>query len=150
MYSQIGHWRQYGACALTKAPILFSKRASILRNACNAGGSVTTSRRLAARPHLEPIHSNPIFYSKLRHKSAKAWRWPPTPFSAKAKEKVELYLYFRSGPARPVPAWIFNFTTSRSIGPVVSYPERVGGGRPLWGGALFHTRGCCKLKNVNH
>jgi hypothetical protein len=33
-------------------------------------------------------------------KVAGAWSWPPTPPSTKVKERVELYLYFPSGPSR--------------------------------------------------
>ena len=32
-------------------------------------------------------------------KAAEAWRWPPTPYSAEVKERVELYLYSTSGPS---------------------------------------------------
>jgi hypothetical protein len=32
-----------------------------------------------------------------RDETAGAWRWPPTPFSAEVKERVELYLYSPSG-----------------------------------------------------
>jgi len=35
-------------------------------------------------------------------KTAGAWRWPPTPFSAEVKLRVELYLYSPSGPSWPV------------------------------------------------
>ena len=35
-------------------------------------------------------------------KAVGTWRWPPTPSSAKVKERVELYLYFPSGPSWPV------------------------------------------------
>ena len=38
-------------------------------------------------------------------KAAGAWRWPPTPFSAEVKERVELYLYSTSGPSWPVIGW---------------------------------------------
>jgi hypothetical protein len=38
-------------------------------------------------------------------KAAGAWRWQPTPSSAKVKERVELYLYSRSGYLWPVLWW---------------------------------------------
>ena len=38
-------------------------------------------------------------------KTTGEWRWPPTPFSAEVKERVELYLYSRSGPSWPVLGW---------------------------------------------
>ena len=34
-------------------------------------------------------------------RAAGAWRWPPTPFCAEVKERVELYLYSLSGPSWP-------------------------------------------------
>jgi hypothetical protein len=40
-----------------------------------------------------------------RGKSAGAWRWPPTPSRAEAKERVELYIYSPSGPSWPVLGW---------------------------------------------
>jgi hypothetical protein len=38
-------------------------------------------------------------------KAAGVWRWPPTPSSAEAKERVELYLCSLSGPLWPVLGW---------------------------------------------
>ena len=38
-------------------------------------------------------------------KAAGAWRWPPTPSSAEAKERVGLYLYSPSGSSWPVLGW---------------------------------------------
>ena len=38
-------------------------------------------------------------------KATGAWRWPPTPSTTKVKERVELYLYFTSGPSWPVLGW---------------------------------------------
>jgi len=38
-------------------------------------------------------------------KAARAWRWPPTPFSADVEERAELYLYSPSGPSWPVIGW---------------------------------------------
>jgi len=38
-------------------------------------------------------------------KATGAWRWPPTPSSAKVKERVELYLYSPSRPSWPVLGW---------------------------------------------
>jgi hypothetical protein len=38
-------------------------------------------------------------------KVAGAWRWPTTPSSAEAKERVELYFYSPSGPSWPVLGW---------------------------------------------
>jgi hypothetical protein len=41
-------------------------------------------------------------------KAAGAWRWAPTPSSAEIKERVELYLYYTSGPSWPVLGWILS------------------------------------------
>jgi len=51
-------------------------------------------------------------------KAAEAWRWPPTPSSAKVKESVELYFYSPSGPSWPVLGWTltFFFTFTKSSG----------------------------------
>jgi hypothetical protein len=38
-------------------------------------------------------------------KTAGAWRWPPTTFSAGIKERVEVYLYPPSGLSWPVLGW---------------------------------------------
>ena len=40
-------------------------------------------------------------------KAAGAWRRPPNPFSAEVKERVELYLYSRTGTLCPVLVWTF-------------------------------------------
>jgi len=32
-------------------------------------------------------------------KAAGTWRWPPTPYSAQVKERVEQYIYSTSGPS---------------------------------------------------
>jgi hypothetical protein len=40
-----------------------------------------------------------------RGKAAGAWHLPPTPSSAKVKERVQLYLYSTSGPSWPVIGW---------------------------------------------
>ena len=42
--------------------------------------------------------------------SAGAWRWPRTPSSAEVKERVELYLYYNSGPSWSVLEWNLTFT----------------------------------------
>ena len=42
-------------------------------------------------------------------KAADAWLWPPTPYSVQVNEKVELYLYFPSGPSWPVLGWTLPF-----------------------------------------
>ena len=49
-------------------------------------------------------------------KAAGAWHWPPTPSSAKVKEKVELYLYFPSGLSWPVLGWAFPFLPNLYLG----------------------------------
>ena len=38
--------------------------------------------------------------------AARAWYWPPTPSSAEVKGRVQLYVYFPSGPSGPVLGWI--------------------------------------------
>jgi hypothetical protein len=47
-----------------------------------------------------------------RGKADGAWRWPPTPSSAKVKERVELYLYSNSGPYWPVLGWSLHMSDS--------------------------------------
>ena len=38
-------------------------------------------------------------------KASGAWRWQHTPSSAEVKERVDLYLYYHSGPSWPVLGW---------------------------------------------
>jgi len=42
-------------------------------------------------------------------KATQAWRWPSTPSSIEATERVELYLYIPSVPSWPVPGWTSRF-----------------------------------------
>jgi len=45
-------------------------------------------------------------------KAVGAWRWPPTPSSAKVKERVELYLFSPFGPSWPVLGWTYKWAWS--------------------------------------
>ena len=38
------------------------------------------------------------------------WSWPPTPFTAEVKERVELYIYPPSGPWEPLLGWMLSYT----------------------------------------
>ena len=42
-------------------------------------------------------------------RAAEAWLWPPTPSSAKVKERVELYFHSSAGPSWPVLGWTLPF-----------------------------------------
>jgi hypothetical protein len=59
--------------------------------------------RPALVPTQPPIQCVPGLFPGV--KVAGAWRWPPTPSNAEVKERVELYLYFSSGPSWPVLGW---------------------------------------------
>jgi hypothetical protein len=59
--------------------------------------------RTPLRPTQTPIQWVPGI--SRGGKAAGAWRWSPTPSSAKVKEKVELYLYSPSGTSWPVLGW---------------------------------------------
>ena len=48
-------------------------------------------------------------------KAAGVSRWPPTPFSAQVKEKVQVYLYIPSGPSWTVLWWILLFLFVRAF-----------------------------------
>ena len=45
---------------------------------------------------------------------AGAWRWPPTPFSAEVKERVELYIYSPVWASWPVIGWTLYFVSLES------------------------------------
>jgi len=48
-------------------------------------------------------------------KAAGAWRWPPTPSSAEAEEKVQLYLYSPSGASWPIVGLNLSFLYYRPL-----------------------------------
>ena len=50
-------------------------------------------------------------------RAAGAWRWPPTPSSAEVKERIELYLFFPSGPSWPVLGWPLPLPLTRPLFP---------------------------------
>jgi len=52
--------------------------------------------RTALKPNLPPVQWVPLLFSTS--KVACAWRWYPPPYSAKVKERIELWLYSTSGP----------------------------------------------------
>jgi hypothetical protein len=61
---------------------------------------VPNSYRPFSRPTLPPVQYVSLLFAW--GKSAGAWRQSPTPSSAEVKTRVELNLYSRSGPSRPV------------------------------------------------
>jgi hypothetical protein len=74
-------------------------------------GKGIENRRGQEFPHQSrrPWRSPSLPYDGYRvfpgGKTAKAWRWPPTPPTAEVKERVELYIYSPSGPSWPVLGW---------------------------------------------
>jgi len=67
------------------------------------GGEIFHTR--PDRPWVPPS----LLYNGYRFfpgcKTARAWRWPPTPSSAEVKEREKLYHYSPSGPSWPVLGW---------------------------------------------
>jgi len=63
--------------------------------------------RHLSRPALKFTQPPIQWVSRLSGgKGAREWLLPPTPSSAEVKERVELYLYFPSGPSCPILGWI--------------------------------------------
>ena len=68
-----------------------------------ASATLGNTRELTRRHQLQNSLQSGHRPTLLRTESA--WRWPPTPSSAKVKERVELYLYSPSGPSCPILEW---------------------------------------------
>ena len=70
--------------------------------------TVTVRNILRTRLDLRPTS---LLYNGYRvvpgGKAAEAWHWPPTPSSAKVKERVQRYIYSPYGPSWPILGWTF-------------------------------------------
>jgi len=60
-----------------------------------------------SRPTLGPTQPPIKWVPGLLHgsKAARGWRWPPIPSSDEVKERVDIYLYYHSGPSWPLLRW---------------------------------------------
>jgi hypothetical protein len=67
--------------------------------------------RQALGPTQPPIKWVPGLH---QGKAAGAWHWPPTSFSARVKERLELCLYSPYGPLWPIQGWILLYFTCLS------------------------------------
>jgi hypothetical protein len=73
----------------------------------NSGLSIRYNIRIVGRDSSVGIatrhrQDGPVYRVLPVGKAVGAWRWPPTPSSAEAKERVELYIYSPLGPSWPV------------------------------------------------
>jgi hypothetical protein len=78
-----------------------------VRESNPGGGEIFRNR--PERPWGPPSPLNNGYRIFPGGKAAGAWRWPPTPSSAKVKERLELYHYSTSGPSWPVIGWTLPF-----------------------------------------
>jgi hypothetical protein len=72
-----------------------------------AGFSAPVQSGPGAHPASFTMGTGSLSWGKV----ARAWLTPPSPFCTKVKEKVELYLYSRSGPSWPVLGWWWWWST---------------------------------------
>ena len=70
---------------------------------CRWGRDFPHPSRLVLGPTQPPIQWVPRLVPGV--KAAGAWRWPSTTSSAEIKERVEINLYYPSGPSWPVQGW---------------------------------------------
>jgi len=89
------------------------------------GGGGKIFRTRPERPWGPPSHLNngSRVFSGEGGIAGRPWRWPPTPSSAEVKEKVELYLYSKSGPSWPGELHLYFYLYWRKI----SWPLRTRG-----------------------
>ena len=65
------------------------------------GDRIPVGARFSAPVQTGP-GTHPASCTMGRCKAAGAWCWPPTPSSTDVEERVELFLYYPSGPSWPV------------------------------------------------
>ena len=103
---------------------LAGARHSAVGTATRYGFDGQGSNPVGGARFFAPVQTGPGAHpaSYTMGKAAGAWRWPPIPYRAEVKERVELYLYSLSGPSWPVLRWPLHLVVCRPLHGLLDSP----------------------------